>query len=802
MTTVVTTASSGPYTAAAQTTFAVDFQSISVSEIYVTLDGVIVDPSLYTFNRNTDGTGSVVFTLPQTGQVEIFSDPDYQNSTSFLRNGPFYPDLMNAPLDRIMRTAISLRARMTAAEADIDALEADLDAEISDREADVDALTTSLANELTARQAADTGLNNAIAAETTNRQNADNALTAGLNAETTARNIADNSIIAQVNGVSGSIAQAFTVMQAIIAAGGSVTLQQLQNSGMALRPEWFGALGNAISLDQPAFTSMTAAATALGYAVIELKPVTYIVGDQTPTSGGFYRKAVDIISVTDLQSLVIRGNGATLRCQGGMKYGAWDPVTNLPNATWSSSNANIAQGPKGIFATRIPFVHVTDLVLDGNAAGFTIGNDTSSNSCEALHMGYQLIDCKRVLFDNVVPINWLEDCGRTAASVAVTELDNDRPQIFRNCVHDNAGRNSAMIGSGVNVIYDNCSFTHPGSAFTRNNGTGAKGTSPRAAFDIEAEAGLIRKARFRNCFFGMGPDGQSSVVASGGGDTKDVTFEDCIFVGRHWMTIEGLKFIRCKFFGWFQDLYDTVQDPSKLPNFINCEFYDTTLGDTPLQSPAASNMFAGAPVGVIMRGCRLYQSRLKMALDDFDIDDTKVFTTLDTTVFAAGTSIMTLGAATVDNLKIFDQIAGNFPNPPFFINTGTAKIKNSLLTSATPNIQWVASDTTGFAGPFDNQNGTQLGTNRVTVDADYSVRPRKDKRNQVWDVAMAANRTITLGVVGVVDGDTFKVTRTVAATGASTLSVGGRKALAAGQWCEVTYSAAAAAWVLTNFGSL
>lgn len=604
-------------------------------------------------------------------------------------------------------------------------------------------------------------------------------------------------------GSAATAAAAQLIIQAALAAGGGVTLAQLQASGMFLKPEWFGAVGDGVTSDAAAFTAMNALGATLGFLHIELTGgKTYIAGDQVG-GGGFYRAKVDCISAISLRSLIVRGNGATIKVKPGLKYGAFDPVTGLAAAAWSSSNANIAQAPQGIHAELCAFVDVRNVVLDGNASTLVIGNDTSANSCEALHMGYQLIDCKQVVFRNVKPINWAEDCGRTANPTG-TELDTDRPQMFVNCVHDNAGRNSAMIGGGVHVIYDNCTFTHPGSAFTRNNGTGVKGTSPRAAFDVEAEAVIIRNVRFRNCFFGMGPDGQSSVVGSGGGDTKDVLFEDCTLVGRHWLTVEGLRFVRCKFYGWFQDLYDAVQDEGKLPRFEDCQFYDTTIGDTPLQSPTAMKFIAGAPVGVALRGCKFYQTRFKIALDDFDHRDTTVYVSLNTLNFAAGTSIMTLGtsAALGDNLKIIDQLTGNYPVPPFFINVGTARLKNSLLTSATPNIQWIANDTTGFAGAFDNMNGTQLGTNRVTVDAAYTVKPRRDKRNQVWDVAMAANRLVTLGTVGVVDGDMFKFTRTAAATGASTLNIGGLKTLAAGQWCEVVYSSTLAAWTLGAFGSL
>lgn len=108
MTITVTTTSSGPYTATADDTFAVTFQSASASEIEVTLDGDVISPGAYTFNRDSDGTGEVVMNDPVTGEVYINSVPELTQPTEFLRHGAFYPDLLNQPLDRIVAQILYL----------------------------------------------------------------------------------------------------------------------------------------------------------------------------------------------------------------------------------------------------------------------------------------------------------------------------------------------------------------------------------------------------------------------------------------------------------------------------------------------------------------------------------------------------------------------------------------------------------------------------------------------------------------------------------------------------------------------
>lgn len=115
MTIVTTTTSSGPYTAAAQTTFAVTFQSAGDGEIEVTLAGVVQASSLYAFTRAADGTGSVVFVAAVTGEVLIYSKPNFDQPASFSRFGAFYPDQINSPLDKAGAKALYLKTMLVPA---------------------------------------------------------------------------------------------------------------------------------------------------------------------------------------------------------------------------------------------------------------------------------------------------------------------------------------------------------------------------------------------------------------------------------------------------------------------------------------------------------------------------------------------------------------------------------------------------------------------------------------------------------------------------------------------------------------
>lgn len=110
MTTVVTTASSGPLTASGVTAIPFTFQAISATEITATRNGVLASASTYTVTLNTDGTGSITPTTSWgTDSVNIYSSPDYTQPISFAKYGAFYPDQINTPLDRLARAILALR---------------------------------------------------------------------------------------------------------------------------------------------------------------------------------------------------------------------------------------------------------------------------------------------------------------------------------------------------------------------------------------------------------------------------------------------------------------------------------------------------------------------------------------------------------------------------------------------------------------------------------------------------------------------------------------------------------------------
>lgn len=151
--TVVATNASDTYDPNGVTTvFPVTFQTDSASGIEVLLDDAVVDDALYTFNRDTDGTGDVTFLVAPAGdELVLRSNPSFQQSTEFTRYAPYFPDFMNKPLDRAAIRDIHLRDRIGTLEARVDLIpqvevgEAVAQAQAAATSAEADALATASA---------------------------------------------------------------------------------------------------------------------------------------------------------------------------------------------------------------------------------------------------------------------------------------------------------------------------------------------------------------------------------------------------------------------------------------------------------------------------------------------------------------------------------------------------------------------------------------------------------------------------------------------------------------------------------
>lgn len=102
----------GPLAASGTTPLPFDFQAVSDTEVAVYLDGELVASNLYTVNLNADGTGEVVPSgAGLTGEVYIYSDPDFTQPTEYDKANAFSAERLNPVLDRTGRQIIALYGR-------------------------------------------------------------------------------------------------------------------------------------------------------------------------------------------------------------------------------------------------------------------------------------------------------------------------------------------------------------------------------------------------------------------------------------------------------------------------------------------------------------------------------------------------------------------------------------------------------------------------------------------------------------------------------------------------------------------
>src|SRR4051794_33377932 len=117
---------------------------------------------------------------------------------------------------------------------------------------------------------------------------------------------------------------------AAAAAGLGLASRRAAAQGRAdglVRPEDFGAKGDGVTNDTDAFAAMSDFVSRQGSGEVVLRKTTYLVGNQRrPLRIDDYAFVPDrIMEFTGCtRPLVIRGNGAVLRCAPGLRFGTFN----------------------------------------------------------------------------------------------------------------------------------------------------------------------------------------------------------------------------------------------------------------------------------------------------------------------------------------------------------------------------------------------------------------------------------------------------------------------------------------------
>lgn len=357
--------------------------------------------------------------------------------------------------------------------------------------------------------------------------------------------------------------------EVVIGGGALIWAPSARAVPEAITPERFGAKGDGHTNDSQAFARMAEFVTVRGGGEIELRRTTYVVGEQTPAFGkaGFAFAPAKIMHfVGCARPLVIRGNGARLKCAPGLRYGTFAasgrPTRHAMPYTSPGEIATPYAAMIRVEGCSGP-VEISDLELDGNSSTLRIGGQYGDVGWQVQATGIQLVDNRgreRLLrirsHHHALDGLMIDGVDSRRATSSVEDVA---------CRHN--GRQGCSIVGGRGYAFVRCEFTH--------SGKGVISSAPGAGVDIEAEGGKrVRDLHFSSCEFS---DNSGAGLVADSGDSEGAMFEDCRFVGTTnwaaWPNKPGFHFGRCTFVGPIVHAFGD-SDPTRAARFRDCLFKD------------------------------------------------------------------------------------------------------------------------------------------------------------------------------------------------------------------------------------
>lgn len=369
-------------------------------------------------------------------------------------------------------------------------------------------------------------------------------------------------------------------------------------AGAVFTPERYGAKGDGRTDDSAAFARLSDAVNAAGGGTIDLRRVTYLVGTQQP--GIDPAAGARLLSFLNCRRLVtIKGNGATLRCAPGQRYGMFQP-------DGSPTPEIVRKGQVGMARPYAAMIEATgcsggilirDIELDGNSSSHILGGQRGDK-------GWQIGCAGIALRENPGPER-LENVWshhQPQDGFYVNGPGQPTPGVERHFVNlraDMNGRQGMSIVGGQDYRIERSSFTR--------TGRGKVASSPGAGVDIEAHRKKqVRNLAFVDCKF---MDNRGCGLVADSGDSADVSFTGCTFVGTDnwsvWHDKPGFSFDRCTFAGSLVHAFGG-SDRSRATRFTDCVFTDdpkaSPTGKLVLTKSRASNF--GPAENVLFDRCR------------------------------------------------------------------------------------------------------------------------------------------------------------------------------------------------------
>ena len=359
-----------------------------------------------------------------------------------------------------------------------------------------------------------------------------------------------------------------------------------QAAGGVFTPEAFGAKGDGRTNDTAAFARLAAAVTAADGGRIVLRRTVYLVGEQRP---GPLLEPYSFAPAKCLQiagcsrPLAIEGNGATLRCAPGLRYGVFDREGRRVDHPLPYTQPGQLASPYDylVLIERCDGgVTIHDLELDGRVDTLSVGGPWGDQGYQIPAVGLFLRDnAGDEIVRNVRTHHHAQD-GLMIAGTARNKAG--AVKLLQNVRAEHNGRQGCSVIGGAGYRFEGCRFAH--------TGRGPVASPPGAGFDIEAETAAIRDLRFSRCEFS---DNVGCGMVADSGDSANVRFDDCRFVGTTnwsiWPNKPGFRFTRCEFVGAAVRCFGSP-DQELATRFVNCRFTDD-----PARSPTGK-VYANGPI--------------------------------------------------------------------------------------------------------------------------------------------------------------------------------------------------------------